>query len=111
MARTNGTMTTKARSTQAEYTGNGLFINVNYNEDSISMTLKSLSGSIYKSAAGTAEDRTFAGKFNGELKDGEIQYNMSNVRSSDMPAVIAALADIESQIRDAEEPVNPANEE
>lgn len=109
MARTsNGTMETKAKSiqTQAEYTGEGLTINVNYNEDAITMTLKSLNGTIYKSATGTAEDRTYAGNFSGQLNGEEIEYSMSGVKSSDMPAVISAIEDIESIIKAQEQPVN-----
>lgn len=112
MARTNGTMTTKARSisTQAGYAGEGLTIDLSYNEDAITSTLKSLDGTIYKSATGTAEDRTYAGNFSGQLKGEEIEYSMNGVKSGDMAAVIAAINDIEGQIRAAEEPVNPANE-
>lgn len=98
-----GTLVTKSQTsnTQADYTGEGLTISVNYNEDAISKTLKSLSGPIYKTA-----DMSYAGDFNGQMKDGEIQYSLSNVKSSDMPAVIAAINDIEEQIKAAEQPVN-----
>ena len=103
-----GTLTTKSKSlsTQAEYEGQGLKINVSYNEDAITMTLKSLNGNIYKAPTGTAEDYTYAGNFNGNLNGEEIEYNLSQVKSADMPAVTAALADIESIIREQEQPVN-----
>lgn len=109
MARTtNGTMTTKAKSiqTQADYAGEGLQIDVNYSEDAITSTLKSLNGTIYKSPTGTADDRTYAGNFSGSLSGEEIEYSMSNVKSSDMPAVIAAINDIETMIKAQEQPVN-----
>jgi len=98
-----GTLVTKsqARNTKADYTGEGLTINVNYSEDAISKTLTSLDGSIYKT-----EDMSYAGDFNGRMKDGEIQYSLSNVKSSDMAVVIAAIDDIETQIKAAEQPVN-----
>jgi hypothetical protein len=98
-----GTLVTKsqARNTQAEYTGEGLTINVNYTEDAVTSTLQSLNGTIYKTA-----NMSYAGSFNGQLQDGEIQYNLSGVKSKDMAAVFAALADIEQQIKDAEQPVN-----
>ena len=107
-----GTLVTKSqsRNTQAEYTGEGLKINVNYNEDAITSTLKSLNGTIYKSPTGTAEDRTYAGEFYGNQDGDDMKYNMSNVKSGDMPAVIAAISDIESQIKASEQPVNPTNE-
>lgn len=103
-----GTLTTKSKSlsTQAEYEGQGLKINVVYNEDAITSTLRSLNGNIYKSATGTAEDYTYAGNFDGKLKDGDIEYSLSQVKSADMPAVTAALADIEAIIREQEQPVN-----
>ena len=103
-----GTLTTKSKSlsTQAEYEGQGLKINVTYNEDAVTMTLKSLNGTINKSATGTAEDYTYAGNFNGNLNGEEIEYNLSQVKSADMPAVTAALADIEAIIREQEQPVN-----
>lgn len=98
-----GNLVTKKKSltTQAEYEGQGLKINVTYDEDAVSSTLKSLSGSISH-----ADDQTYAGNFNGNLNGEEIEYNLSGVKSKDMPAVIAALADIESIIKDAEQPVN-----
>lgn len=103
-----GTLVTKsqAKNTQAEYTGEGLTIKVNYNEDAITMTLKSLNGTIYKSATGTAEDRTYAGEFNGSLDGEEIKYNVNNVKSGDMATVIAAIDDIEEIIKANEQPVN-----
>ena len=103
-----GTLTTKSKSlsTQAEYEGQGLRINVTYNEDAITSTLRSLSGNIYKAPTGTAEDYTYAGNFNGNLNGEEIEYNLSQVKSADMPAVTAALADIEAIIRENEQPVN-----
>ena len=105
-------METKAKSiqTQADYAGEGLQINVNYSEDAITSTLKSLNGTIYKSATGTAEDRTYAGEFYGSLDGEEIKYNVNNVKSGDMPAVIAAINDIEAMIKAQEQPVNPTNE-
>lgn len=98
-----GTLVTKsqAKNTQAEYTGEGLKINVNYNEDAISKTLQSLNGSIYHEA-----DNTYAGNFNGQLNGEEIEYSMSGVKSKDMVAVIEAIDDIETQIKASEEPVN-----
>ena len=98
-----GTLVTKIQNlnTQAEYEGDGLKINVTYNEDAIARSLKSLSGNIYH-----AEDQTYAGNFNGNLNGEEIEYNLSQVKSADMPAVTAALADIESIIRENEQPVN-----
>ncbi len=98
-----GTLTTKsqAKNTQAEYTGEGLTINVNYNEDAITSTLQSLNGTIYKT-----ENMTYAGNFNGQLNGEEIEYSMSGVKSSDMSIVIAAIDDIESIIKENEQPVN-----
>lgn len=108
-----GTLVTKsqARNTQADYAGQGLQIDVNYQEDAITSTLKSLNGTIYKAASGTAQDRTYAGNFSGNLNGEEIEYSMSGVKSSDMPAVIASLADIEAQIKAQEQPVDNGNEE
>lgn len=103
-----GTLVTKSQSmaTKADYTGNGLFINVNYSEDAMTSTLKTVNGTINKSSEQAPEQLIYAGNFNGELKDGEIQYNMSGVRSSDMPSVIAAIADIETIIKAGEQPVD-----
>lgn len=95
-----GTLVTKSQSlsTQADYTGEGLKIDVNYNEDAITSTLMSLSGTIYKTATGTAEDHTYAGKFNGQLNGDDIEYSMSGVKSKDKATVVAALDDIEQLI-------------
>ena len=95
-----GTLRTKSQnmSTQADYENVGLKINVSYNEDAITSTLKSLSGTIYHAA-----DNTYAGNFNGQLNGEEIEYNLSGVKSKDMSDVFAALSDIETQIKAAED--------
>lgn len=101
-----GTLTVKQKSlnTQAEYEGGSLRINVSYNEDAITSTLQSLDGNIYHAA-----DSTYAGNFNGRLSDGEIEYSLSQVKSKDFSAVIAALEDIVAQIR-AQETTNAGEE-
>ena len=95
-----GTLTVKAKSlnTQAEYEGEGLKINVSYNEDAITSTLQSLNGNIYH-----AVDSTYAGNFNGQLNGEEIEYSLSGVKSKDFTIVITALEDIESQIKAGED--------
>lgn len=104
-----GTLTIKSRSlaTQADYADqeNGLTINVNYNEDATTSTLKSINGTIYKQP-----DNTYGGNFNGQIQNGEMEYNLSGVKSKDMTKVFGAIEDIEEQIKAAEEPVNPTNE-
>lgn len=91
-----GTLVTKIQnlSTLADYTGEGLKISVNYQEDAITSTLKSLSGNIYKEA-----DDSYAGRFDGKLNGEDIEYSMSGVKSRDMATVIGALGDIESIIK------------
>ena len=90
-----GTLTVKSKSlnTQAEYEGEGLKINVKISEDAIEGGLKSLNGNIYHS-----DDSTYAGNFDGNQQNGEIEYSMSSVKSKDMPAVIAALTELEQII-------------
>lgn len=93
-----GTLTIKSRSlvTQADYADqeNGLTINVNYNEDATTSTLNSINGTIYKQP-----DNTYGGNFNGQIQNGEMEYNLSGVKSKDMATVIGALGDIEAQIK------------
>ena len=98
-----GNLTVKEKSikTKADYEDESLKIDVNITEDATTNTLQSLNGSIYHK-----DDSTYAGNFDGNLHDGEIEYSMSSVKSKDMSAVINALADIESQIRENEEPVD-----
>ena len=96
----NLTVKTKSIKTQAEYEDESLRIDVNITEDATTNTLQSLNGSIFHK-----DDSTYAGNFDGNLHDGEIEYSMSSVKSKDMSAVITALADIESQIRANEQPV------
>lgn len=100
----NLTVKSKSLNTQAEFNGQGLRINVNFTEDAFSKTLLSLNGKIYH-----AEDSTFAGNFNGQVNDGEMEYNMSGVKSKDMEAVLTAIADIEAQIRADEQSGNGEN--
>ena len=91
--------TSKSLKTQANYTGEGLKINVNYTEDAITSTLKSLNGSIYK-----ASDNTYVGEFDGQRQGDDVQYNTRNVKSEDMAVVSAALLDMQSIIVAAEQP-------
>lgn len=92
-----GTLTIKSQSlaTQAEYVDatSGLTINVNYNKDVTTSTLRSISGSIYKTA-----DMSYAGNFNGQPQNDEMEYSISDVKSKDMAKVISAIEDIEEQI-------------
>lgn len=92
-----GTLTIKSRSlaTQADYADqeNGLMINVNYNEDATTSTLKSINGTIYKQP-----DNTYGGNFNGQIQNDEMEYSISGVKSKDMAKVFAAIEDIEELI-------------
>ena len=92
-----GTLTIKNQSlaTQAEYVNaeSGLTINLNYNKDVTTTTLKNISGSIYKTA-----DVSYAGNFNGQPNNGEMEYSISGVKSKDMAKVFAAIEDIEELI-------------
>ena len=91
----NLTVKTRSLSTQAEYVNaeSGLTINVNYNEDATTSTLKSINGTIYKQP-----DNTYGGNFNGQIQNGEMEYNLSGVKSKDMAKVFAAIEDIEELI-------------
>lgn len=92
-----GTLTVKTRSLsiQADYVDatSGLTINVNYNEDAQTSTLKSINGTIYKT-----DGMTYAGNFSGQPQDGEMSYSISGVKSKDMGKVFAAIEDIEELI-------------
>ena len=89
----NFNVTNRSLTSQAEYTDptNGLIINVNYNEDAQSGTLKSITGSV------RTNENVHIGSFNGQSNNGEIEYNISAKRK-DMAAIVAALAEIEAQI-------------
>jgi len=97
-----GTLTIKSQSlaTQADYVDatSGLTINVNYNQDATTSTLKSINGTIYKTAT-----MTYAGTFSGQPQDGEVEYTVSGVKSKDMAIVFAAIEDIEEQIEGEDE--------
>jgi len=93
-----GQLTIKSRSlsTQAEYVNaeSGLTINVNYNEDVTTNTLKSINGSIYKT-----DGMAYAGNFSGQPQGDEMEYSISGVKSKDMAKVFAAIEDIEELIK------------
>lgn len=93
-----GTLTVKTRSlsTQADYVDatSGLTINVNYNEDVQTSTLKSINGTIYKT-----DGMTYAGNFSGQPQGDDMEYSISGVKSKDMAKVFAAIEDIEEQIK------------
>ena len=77
----------------AEYTDSvsGIEMNLNYQLDEVQMTLKNISGSIYKL-------QEFVGSFTGTLQNGEIVYSLSEVKLADIPAVYDCLSDIDNQI-------------
>jgi len=84
----------RSLSSQAEYTDqeNGLVINVNFNENAAEGTLQSINGNVQK-----VDDRAYVGNFNGRQENGKMMYTI-NASLTDMPKVLAALTDIESQI-------------
>lgn len=92
-----GTLTIKSQSlaTQADYVDatSDLTINVSYNQDSTTSTLKNINGTIYKTA-----NMTYAGNYSGQPQDGEMEYSISGVKSKDMAKVFAAIEDIEELI-------------
>ena len=92
-----GNLTIKSQSlaTQADYVDatSGLTINVSYNQDNTTGDLKSINGTIYKT-----DGMTYAGNFNGQPKDDEMEYSISGVKSKDMAKVFAAIEDIEELI-------------
>jgi len=98
-----GTMTIKSSSisTTADYVNQeeGLTINLSYQEDAVTKTLKSLSGSVYKTA-----DSSYAGNFNGTMQEGgDVEYSISGVKRKDMGVLFDCLTDIEEQIANKEE--------
>ena len=84
----------RSLSSQGEYTDqeNGLVVNVNFNENANEGTLQSINGNVQSS-----EDRAYVGNFNGRLENGKMVYTI-NAALTDMPKILAALTDIESQI-------------
>lgn len=96
-----GTLVIKSSSLNrtADYTDttSGLRINLNYQLDDTDKSLIAINGSIYKTA-----DDSFAGNFSGNKSGETMEYNFSGVKLVDMPAVYAAVGDIETQITNEE---------
>ena len=97
-----GTLTVKSSSLtrKADYVdaNSSIVMNLDYQLDEASMTLKQINGSIYKTPG-----QDFAGSFNGTAQvDGTISYTLSEVKLSDIPVVYTCLSDIVNQINDQE---------
>lgn len=92
-----GTLTVKSSSLSrtADYNdeNSGIVMNLNYQLDEATMTLKNISGSIYKTP-----DQSYSGSFNGNRNGEAIVYSLSEVKLADMPVVYTCLTDIETQI-------------
>ena len=89
-----GTLTIKSSSLNrtADYEAQGIKINLNYQIGDQNGELLNISGTIY-----TGEN-VYAGNFSGTRRNDSIDYNISGVKLSDMPAINEALNDIETQI-------------
>ena len=83
----------KSTQTSATYTSAPYTVQVNYTENATTDTLTSISGSIYK-----GEDQSYAGNFNGSRNGEDISYSFSDVKLSDMGAVVVMVEDIENII-------------
>ena len=87
----------ETKNTQYGYDNSGVIVNGNYNTNTKDNVVTNISGSVYRKNS-SGEQGEYIGNFNGQMRDGEMKYSLSEMSRSDSDLVWAAIEDIESNI-------------
>lgn len=87
----------ETKNTQYGYDNSDVIVNGNYNTNTKDNVVMKISGSVYRKNS-SGEQGTFIGNFNGQLRNDEMKYSLSEMSREDSNLVWAAIEDIESNI-------------
>lgn len=87
----------ETKNTQYGYDNSDVIVNGNYNTNTKDNVVMNISGSVYRKNS-SGEQGTFIGNFNGQLRNDEMKYSLSEMSREDSNLVWAAIEDIESNI-------------
>lgn len=91
------TINSSTLNTQYNYKNDQIVINGNYQKDAKTGELQNINGSCYKpSPAG--EMGEYIGNFNGNMRDGEMRYSLSEMSRTNSALVLDAIDEIEQFI-------------
>ena len=82
---------------QYEYKDDNLVVNGNFAKDATTDTLQNVSGSCYRINA-QGEQGEYVGNFNGNMRNGEIKYSVSEMSRKDSNLVWTAIGEIEPYV-------------
>lgn len=86
---------------QYAYENGNVMVQGAYVLDATKNSLQSVSGSVYKNNEGQQGD--FIGNFNGNVRDGEVRYGLSEMSRRDANLTWGAIDEIEANITGANE--------
>lgn len=89
----------ETKNSQYGYDNTDVIVNGNYNTNVKDGVVMNISGSVYRKNS-SGEQGEYIGNFNGQARDGEVKYSLSEMTRSDSNIVWAAIDDIESNILD-----------
>lgn len=87
----------ETKNTQYGYDNTDVIVNGNYNTNVKDGVVMNISGSVYRKNS-SGEQGEYIGNFNGQARNDEMKYSLSEMTRSDSNIVWAAIDDIESNI-------------
>lgn len=87
----------ETKNTQYGYDNTDVIVNGNYNTNTKDGVVMNISGSVYRKNS-SGEQGEYIGNFNGQMRNDEMKYSLSEMTRSDSNLVWAAIDDIESNI-------------
>ena len=95
------TITSSTLNTSFNYKNDQLIINGTFQKDAKSGELQNINGSCYKPAP-SGEMGEYIGNFNGNMRDGEMRYSLSDMSRRNSILVLDAIDEIEQFINEGE---------
>lgn len=90
----------ETKNTQYGYDNTDVIVNGNYNTNTKDGVVMNISGSVYRKNE-SGEQGDYIGNFNGQMRNDEMKYSLSEMTRSDSNLVWAAIDDIESHVIEA----------
>lgn len=87
----------ETKNTQYGYDNTDVIVNGNYNTNTKDGVVMNISGSVYRKNE-SGEQSDYIGNFNGQMRNDEMKYSLSEMTRSDSNLVWAAIDDIESHV-------------
>lgn len=87
----------ETKNTQYGYDNTDVIVNGNYNTNTKDGVVTNISGSVYRKNS-SGEQGEYIGNFNGQMRNDEMKYSLSEMSRADSNLVWTAIDDIETYI-------------